>query len=108
MTTTLINSYLVKVSTEGGGDKIAKLCPRGLYTPARSKILVSFSVRKLVAIKWHPDIPYTLLALIIFKMLPDCDFSLRLGPSPLKKSYRSKNILLYYLQKVNVVQMSKT
>ena len=33
MTTTLNNSYLVKVSTiGGGGQNCPKFCPRGLYT----------------------------------------------------------------------------
>ena len=33
MTTTLNNSYLVKVSTKGGGGQnCPKFCPRGLYT----------------------------------------------------------------------------
>ena len=33
MTTTLNNSYLVKLSTKGGGGQnCPKLCPRGLYT----------------------------------------------------------------------------
>ena len=34
MTTTLNNSYLVKLSTWGGeGQNFPKFCPRGLYTP---------------------------------------------------------------------------
>ena len=34
MTTTLDNSYFVKMSTQGeGGQNCPKFCPRGLYTP---------------------------------------------------------------------------